>query len=110
MERYRETPDGSWERQRDIAKVGGWALIVFNHDSRHSVQRLLACLGPLVWRGLVGERGRGEASAAGQKTVAPADWRNSLMIPPLLPASPNQPEHSVHVHTPSHSNPALRLG
>ncbi|GFR80333.1 hypothetical protein ElyMa_004043200 [Elysia marginata] len=44
MERYRETPYGSWERQRGVAKVGGWALFVSNHDSRHSLQRLLACL------------------------------------------------------------------
>ncbi|GFS11725.1 hypothetical protein ElyMa_001354100 [Elysia marginata] len=100
MERYRETPDGSWERQRDIAKVGGWALIVSNHDSRHSVQSLLACLGPLVWRGLVGEGGG--ASAAGQKTVTPADRRDSLMIPPLVRASPNQREHSVHVDMCTH--------
>ncbi|GFS17629.1 hypothetical protein ElyMa_004987000 [Elysia marginata] len=55
MERYRETPDGSWERQREIAKVGGWELFVSNHDSRHSVQRLLACLSPQLARASWGE-------------------------------------------------------
>ncbi|GFR94860.1 hypothetical protein ElyMa_004414400 [Elysia marginata] len=102
MKRYRDTPDGSWERQRGIAKVGGRALFVSNHDSRHCLQRLLACLGPLAWQGLVGEK----VVVLGQKTVTGADWCSSWMIPPLLPASPNQCEHSVHVHTPTHSIPA----
>ncbi|GFS21284.1 hexosaminidase D-like [Elysia marginata] len=47
--------DGSWERQREIAEVGKWELFVSNHDSRHCSQRLLVCLGPLAWQGLVGE-------------------------------------------------------
>ncbi|GFS23802.1 hypothetical protein ElyMa_005141900 [Elysia marginata] len=73
-----ETPDGSRERQREIAEVGGWALFVSNNDSRYCVQRLLACLCPLAWPKLVAERGR--ASEAGQKTVTGADWCSSLMV------------------------------
>ncbi|GFR78055.1 melanotransferrin-like [Elysia marginata] len=53
MERYRETPDGSWKRQRDIAEVGGWALFVSNHEDT----ACSACLPAWAqgWLGLEGE-------------------------------------------------------
>ncbi|GFR68419.1 hypothetical protein ElyMa_003731900 [Elysia marginata] len=91
------------ERQREIAEVGGWALFVSNHSFK-TLRAALACLpGPT---GLAkASEGEG-ASAAGQKTVAGADWCSSLMVLPLLPASPNQCKHSVHMHTPTHYNPA----
>ncbi|GFR95025.1 EF-hand calcium-binding domain-containing protein 14-like isoform X2 [Elysia marginata] len=70
---------------------------------RRSLARLL---GPTGLARASGGEGGGRAIAAGQKTVTDADWCSSLMVLPLLPVSPNQCEHSVHVHTPKHSIPA----
>ncbi|GFS26539.1 hypothetical protein ElyMa_001721700 [Elysia marginata] len=65
-----------------------WAIFVSIHDSRHCMQCMLACLGPLTWRGP--ERGvGGGVASAGQRTVTSADWSSSLIILPLLPASPH---------------------
>ncbi|GFR62314.1 hypothetical protein ElyMa_000127500 [Elysia marginata] len=66
---------------------------------------VLACLpGPT---GLVRASGGGGEGSCGwtEDSDRPgADWRSSLMVLPLLPTPPNQCKHSVHVHTPTHSN------
>ncbi|GFR84348.1 tRNA-splicing endonuclease subunit Sen54-like [Elysia marginata] len=45
-----ERPQMGHDREKE---VDWWAIFVSIHDSRHCVQRMLACLGPLAWQGLV---------------------------------------------------------
>ncbi|GFS06487.1 hypothetical protein ElyMa_001225600 [Elysia marginata] len=100
MERYKDTLDGSWERQREIAKMGGWELFVSNHDS--ALARLPGPTG-------LARASWGEGALVQLDKDSDTDRCNSLMIPPLLPALPNQCKHSVHVHTPTRSIPACTL-
>ncbi|GFR82835.1 hypothetical protein ElyMa_002373700 [Elysia marginata] len=76
---------------------GGRSLFpIMIQDTTCSMQRLLASWAHSATGLASASGGEGRASVAGLKTVTGADWSISLMVLPLLPASPNQCEHSVH--------------
>ncbi|GFS12403.1 hypothetical protein ElyMa_006696600 [Elysia marginata] len=92
--------------------VGGSSLFpIMIQDTAFSARSPVSVSGPTGLARAIKRRGGG-ASGARHKTMTDADWCSPLMVLPLLPASPNQCEHSVHVHTRTHSIPVStsRLG
>ncbi|GFS12901.1 hypothetical protein ElyMa_006709000 [Elysia marginata] len=92
---------------------------MFQFIIQYSRHCMLACLGPMAWRGLNGGKGRRERASVGltgQRTVtSSADRGSSLIILPLVPASPYLSNklklaHTVSVcYEPTHP-PILTLG
>ncbi|GFR62316.1 hypothetical protein ElyMa_000127600 [Elysia marginata] len=81
MERYRKTPDGSWERQREVEEVGGRSLFPIMIQDTACSPAWAHWPGEGLWRRSYCGWTIIISLWAGQKTVTGADWCSSLGSP-----------------------------